>query len=296
MQKINSVSFLAVFALIFSFTMSGCSPIEALLEEIRQAGYIPFQNPMEFSGTGTLVGAVGGKASKLTFVAPPETCFPEKLPDGTPTDLRVRDTTALPSQNRVVTVGFDVNVAVLQGLSSANGSLAAGASFNSVEKMEVSFEGAHIDYMDSVKLVKFYQQQMNPDCKPWLEKTGFIVQALEADKLSFKLYSKEGGSIKLTMDNLKSFIDISADLAFEIDNDVELVITTPKFLGYQLGKFQKIDNGSAYYRAASTRLDDTFDWQSIALFGDEDHDADNSADLGSSGLTVIPVSEEIRVF
>ena len=35
----------------------------------------------------------------------------------------------------------------------------------------------------------------------YLDQVAFIIQAIQADKMSFKFYSKDGGSLKLTMDN-----------------------------------------------------------------------------------------------
>ena len=67
------------------------------------------------------------------------------------------------------------------------------------------------------------------------------------------------------MDNIKEIINIGVDLSWEIVNDVELVITTPKYLGYQLAKLQRQDNGIGLWRATRTRHDRfVFEW--IKLF------------------------------
>ncbi|MBI3558389.1 MAG: hypothetical protein HY074_19140 [Deltaproteobacteria bacterium] len=242
-------------------TFSGCNPLDALNSQIQQTGHIPFQTPLAFSETGTLVG---GTPSRLQLVAPPETCFPKTI-DGVPTGLRFRDDTALPSTSHMTSVGFDANVKILKGLSAANGTLNAGVNFSHVDKMELNFEGVHIEYMDSIKLTQLYREKMGSLCKDYLDQVAFIVQALQADKMSFKFYSKDGGGLSLSMDNIKGIVDIGVDLKFEITNSVELVITTPKYLGYQLGKLQRSDNGLAFFRSSRTQ-GDKFVFDPITVF------------------------------
>ncbi len=265
-----------VFLACSVVAFSGCSPLDALNDQIRQTGHIPFQTPLAFSETGTLVG---GTPSRLQLVAPPETCFPKTI-DGVPTGLRFRDDTALPNTSHMVSVGFNANVNVLKGLSAANGTLNAGLEFGHVDKMELNFEGVHIEYMDSIKLTQLYREKMGSLCKDYLEQVAFIVQALQADKMSFKFYSKDGLDIKLSMDNIKGIVDIGAELKFEITNSVELVITTPKYLGYQLGKLQRKDNGLAFYRASRTNKD-RFVFEPITVF-------DPPKSMGVEGLSLAP--------
>lgn len=229
--------------------LSGCNPLQSLHDQIRKSGHIPFPNPLAFSETGTLVGGTPGR---LQLVAPPETCFPKTI-DGVPTNLRFRDDTVLPNQNRMTSVGFEANVAVLKGISTANGTLNAGVNFKHVEKMELKFEGVHVEYMDSIRLTQFYREKMGSLCKDYLDQVAFIIQAIQADRMSFKFYSKTGGGLKLSLDNINAIIDIGVGLDFEIINEVELVITTPKYLGYQLGKLQRGDDGLAFFRASRVR-------------------------------------------
>jgi hypothetical protein len=252
MRKTN----LAVILPLLLFS-TGCNPLDALYGEIKAAGYIPYQNVMAHSATGALIG---GTPSRLQLVAPPETCFPSTV-NGVPTQLRYRDESQLPSQARYASVGFDANVQVLKGLSAANGTLNAGAQFSHVDKMEMSFEGVHIEYLDSVRVADFYRKNVPELCKEFLDKYAVIFQALQTDKMAFKFYSKDGGSIKLSTENIKEIVNVSADLSWEITNDVELVITTPKYLGYQLGRLQRRDNGIAIWRATRTCRDRfVFEW------------------------------------
>lgn len=237
-------------AILIVMAGTGCDQLAGFHQQIRKSGHIEFQNPLAHGETGTLVG---GTPKKLALVAPPETCFPNTV-NGIPTELRFRDDTALPSESRVSSVGVNANLQLLKIVSGSNGTINAGVDFNQVSSMQLSFEGVHIEYMDSIKLTTFYKEQMGDICKSYLEQVAFIIQAIQAEKMSFKFHSKTGGEIKLTLDKIKQLIDLSADIKFQIERDVELVITSPKYLGYQLGKLQRKDNGFALYRATRTRF------------------------------------------
>jgi hypothetical protein len=242
---------------------TGCDgPLLAFKDEIRRSGHIPFENPLAFASTGTLVG---GTPDRLQLIAPPETCFPSEVA-GQPTRLRFVDNTALPRRSTMTTVGFSANVEVLGMLSTGNGGIGAGVDFQHVDRMELAFDGVHIEYMDSIRLTQFYRESLGDLCKDYLDRVAFVVQAIQAEKTSFKFYSKDGGGIRLSMENLKQFVDVSLDLRFEIINQLELVITTPKYLGYQLGKLQRSDQGLAFQRASRVR-DGRFLFESIDVFG-----------------------------
>ena len=242
--------------------LMGCDgPLQAFKDEIRRSGHIPFENPLAHSSTGTLVG---GTPSRLVLVAPPETCFPSDV-NGIPTHLRFVDDTTLPRRSHLATVGFSANVEVLKMLSTGNGGLSAGVSFDHVDRMELNFEGVHIEYMDSIRLTQFYRDSLGDLCKDYLDRVAFVVQAIQAEKMSFKLYAKNGGGLKLSMENIQEFLNISVDLKFEIIDETELVITTPKYLGYQLGRLQRKDAGYAFTRASRIK-NGKFVFEPIDLF------------------------------
>ena len=51
-------------------------PVSALNGLVKEYGFIGYQNPMETSGTGTMLA---GRPTALSFVAPPEDCFSNEL-------------------------------------------------------------------------------------------------------------------------------------------------------------------------------------------------------------------------
>lgn len=205
--------------------------MEALYREIKRTGHIVYQNPLTYAGPGTMVG---GTPKRLSLVAPPETCFPSEV-DDVPTELRQIDETVLPTRSEVLSVGFESNIELINFMSSGNPVLGAGVNFNTVHQIALKMEGVHLEYLDSIKLTRFYLNLMDPVCKDYLEVVAFIIQAIKVDRLEFTFYSKTEGAINIDLDNINEIIDISVDLNFHIENNVNLIIESPKYIGYQLG-------------------------------------------------------------
>jgi hypothetical protein len=51
-------------------------PVSALNGLVKEYGFIGYQNPMETSGTGTMLA---GRPTALSFIAPPDDCFSNEL-------------------------------------------------------------------------------------------------------------------------------------------------------------------------------------------------------------------------
>jgi hypothetical protein len=106
---------------------------------------------------------------------------------------------------------------------------------------------------------------MSQICKDYLDKIGFIIQALGVDEMEFKFYDSTGGKIQLSVDNVSQYIGIAAGVSWSVDNTYSLIITTPKFIGYQLGALRRSDGGLALYRA--NRADgDQFIFEKLDVF------------------------------
>ena len=46
---------------------------------------------------------------------------------------------------------------------------------------------------------------MDDVCKDWLDKVGFIVQAIKVDEMTFKFYNKSEGEVKINAEILNNF-------------------------------------------------------------------------------------------
>jgi len=112
-----------------------------------------------------------------------------------------------------------------------------------------------VEYIDSVRLVDFYQTQMSDNCRAYLNAgVGFVIQAIVVDKMRFSLFTKDGGQVELTLNNINQYLDISANTQWEIDQTASLVILTPKYIGYQLGELVEEDRGLSLRRASQVIL------------------------------------------
>lgn len=240
--------------------------MKMMSDEIKNAGYIPYSTPLQYAGPGTLIG---GKPKRLSLVTGPETCFPTEI-DGVKTNLRKYDKTTLPARQKRVTVQGKASVDLINTLSTGNAMFKIGAKFNKVQTVALTMKGIHIEYMDAVTLSKFYNQQMSNTCKEFLDKVGFIIQAMKVDELEFKFYDKSGGEFKIDLNNIEQILNIEASVQFSIEDQVTLSIKTPKYIGYQLGRLIKEDNGIALHRASSVRRG-KYNFESLFLFNEPEN-------------------------
>jgi len=132
----------------------------------------------------------------------------------------------------------------------------------------LEMRGVHVEVMDQIHLVEFYQRYMADICKDYLEIVGFIIQAIKVDELLFTFYRKNNTVINIDMDKINQYLDISLDLEVEIEEGTRLVIKTPKYIGYQLGSLRKADNGFSLSRASSFRFNKWI-FEEIGVFQDD---------------------------
>jgi hypothetical protein len=244
--------------------LSGCgNPLQTFYDQLKQYGYIAYTTPLEVAGTGTLIG---GTPKAMSIIANPNTCFPDVGPSGYA--LRFRDETVLPSTKAHFFVNTDIQVSFMKALATGAPSISAGVSLKNVSTMELEFQGVHVEYFDSVKLVDYYRNHMSAICQDYLDRVGFIIQAIVVDQMRFSLFTSDGGHVHLTVDNINQYLNISIDTEWEIDRTASLIIKTPKFIGYQLGELRKQDLGLSLRRATKTSLN-TWVFTDIGIFPTE---------------------------
>ena len=250
-----------ILNLVLLSLLFACNQMKELYKEIKSYGYIPYSTPLEFAGPGTLVG---GRPSQLSLISAPDSCFPREI-NGVPTDLYRIDNTTLPKKSYSVTAYGNVSFDLADFLSNGNPVLGAGVNFNVVKTMILEMRGVHIEYIDSIKLTEFYNNHMSEICKVYLDTVGFVIQAMKVDEMEVRFYNKNGVAIKLGLQNLESIVDLNLDVGYEVVNETSLIITTPKYIGYQLGQLRLSDQGYVLYRAASTKKD-KFVFESLNVF------------------------------
>ena len=257
MKFVLAILFLTVPALNAS-----ANPLNFLKREIKKTGYILYRTPLSSAGTGTLVG---GSPRAMSIVADPQTCFPD-LVNGHPMTFRKVEDTNLGSIHRRTSFEGKAVVDLLKFMNTANSIFIIKAGIDSIQSVDLELEGAKIEYIDTVLLQDFYQNHMSVSCKKILNSVGFIIQALRVNKMKYTFKDQTGANINLSTQGISQYFDLNVDVGYHIENDYTLVIDSPKYIGYQLGRLREDDQGVALYRSYKTSLN-RYLFQSIGIFG-----------------------------
>jgi hypothetical protein len=257
MKSRMSLSFLSP---VFLFLVASCQPPEvqdpnqAIDSLVKEFGYIGFQNPLERATTGTLIG---GRPDAVSFVAPASDCFNfENLP-------RYYDNS---EYSRVYNYKFQGSLGFLL---SGNPILSAGASLKNDITVEIELSGLIMEYMSSINISDWYTEGMSKTCRSYLNDVGFIIQALKAEELKISFKKISGNSIGINADNVNQYIKFQTGVDWSIEDGTTIVISTPKYIGYQLGRLRLEDEGRTLWRANSI-VDGRYFFERISLFDDVD--------------------------
>ncbi len=275
----------ARYLLLALFLFDGCGDLLFDLNHaIKKFGYIPYTTPLQYAGTGTLIS---GDAAHLEVLSAPETCFPTTVDlNGVPTLLRRVDDTSLPSQTKTISIEANAMARFFNVLSVGTPSIKASAHTQNLKSFTFSFGGAHMEFIDAVAL-KSYYPFMNESCKTYLNLVGFIIQAIRIEKMSFTFYEKNDGNVAAEVDHIQAFLDVAADVTWHVENKVNLVIDTPKYIGYQIGSLRSVDNGVSLYRATST-IFNKFIFKKITDIPTDDNDGLGLEDHGITHSFPVP--------
>jgi hypothetical protein len=254
-------SFLILFLILPSLTASA-NPLTFLKREIKKDGYILYRTPLSSAGTGTLVG---GSPKAMSIVADPQTCFPDMV-NGQPIPFRKVEDTNLGTIHQKTSFEGKAVVDLLKFMNTANSVFVIKAGVDAIQSVDLEFDGAKIEYIDTVLLQDFYQNHMSVSCKKILNSVGFIIQALRVNKMKYTFKNKTGALINLSTEGISQYFDLNLDVGYHIENDYTLVIDTPKYIGYQLGRLREDDQGVALYRSYKTFMN-RYVFKSIGIFG-----------------------------
>lgn len=255
-------SILGLSVSMTSLLLTGCpaqqeepiidDPVSSLNALVREYGYIGYQNPLDEAKSGTMLA---GRPAALAFVANAEDCFPEEeIP-------RYTDTSNFSKRHTYVFKGG------FGFLANANGIFSAGLNLKSDYLVNVEMTNMTIEYMSSIDVSRWYQEGMDEICMDYLDDVGFVIQALKADKMTINIEKADGTKIGLDLENIDEFFNFDVGVDWEITDSYNVEITTPKYIGYQLGRLRLEDDGRSLYRAVEA-VDDQFIFERIALFND----------------------------
>lgn len=248
--------------LLSALSLTGCEkpitddPISALNGLVGEYGFIGFENPLDESGTGTMLA---GRPTALSYMASGNECFSDEVLD------RNYDTQHF---NRKYNYVFQGNL----GFTVFGSSLfSAGLGLNKTHTVEVELNGITIEYLSSIQVTDWYREGMSSTCKEYLNDVGFIIQSLITDSMKISIKKIGGTNIGFTEENITQYVDIQAGVDWKILDEYTIEINTPKYIGYQLGRLRLEDEGRVLYRAMVAQ-EDQFIFEAISLFpatGDE---------------------------
>lgn len=224
--------------LLSAYFLIGCgSPKKEFWNFIQDKNYIPYATPLGEAGVGTIVK---GNAKNLRLAVKPQRCLPDMV-NGIPTNLRWAQETVLPSEYSNFEVGFKVDLSPLT--YAANPLLQFNMSYGQAKFVNIQFEGATIESLEEVPFGAYYKNYMSDECIQFIESYPFIVQALKIEKMKFEFKTKNQGSIYINPGNISDIVNIGAGVSWKIEKGTSLVVDTPKYIGYQVAKLSRSDNG-----------------------------------------------------
>tara|TARA_Y100000768_G_scaffold388927_1_gene388839 strand:- start:30849 stop:31649 length:801 start_codon:yes stop_codon:yes gene_type:complete len=229
-------------------------PVSALNGLMGEYGFIGYENPLENSGTGVMLA---GRPTALAYVAPADDCF---NPEAIPREYDRQHFDMKKTYNFHGDLGFTVFGSALFG---------AGFGLTNKHIVEVELNGLTIEYMSSIDVTHWYRNGMDDVCKDYLDDVGFVIQAAMVDSMKIKISNLKGTNLSLNADNISQYIGINLGVEYSFLDEYTLEITTPKYVGYQLGRLRLEDEGRTLYRAMVAE-DDQFIFEPIGLFQDEE--------------------------
>jgi hypothetical protein len=261
MKKFNLKSILTVTSstlLLMSFT--SCEepvtddPISALNGLVKEYGFIGYENPLEQSKAGTMIA---GRPTALAYIAPADSCFPEDVLQ------RSYDTQHF---NKTYNYSFQGNL----GFTVFGSALfSAGLGLSKNHTVDIELNGITIEYMSSIDVTDWYRSGMSQTCKDYLDDVGFVIQGLITDSMKINIKNIGGTNVGISADNISEFINFEAGVNWEIVDSHTIEVTTPKYIGYQLGRLRLEDEGRVLYRAMVAE-EDKFIFEPISLFPDSE--------------------------
>lgn len=249
---------------------AGGEPKSILDNLIKDKNFIPFELPMESTRVGTMIR---GNANEMYLVARPEKCFPDFEGDDS---LRWLQSTNLPQQYQKIEFSADVDVNAVLGIG--NDTVKLKGNLHNVKTIEIQFKGAMVEFLEEGNFLRYYETTMSNECRNLLKQSPFIAQGLRIEAMSFIFKDDQKGEINLD-GKVNEYVDIAAGVKWHIQNNYSLVIDTPKYIGYRMGKLEVSANEKTVLYASTT--DEGGDWLFKRL--DEIRIVDDQTQASQSG-------------
>ncbi|MBT3236003.1 MAG: hypothetical protein HN353_08635 [Bdellovibrionales bacterium] len=258
-----------LLSLLIVLSAIGCKPekdpVGALNTLVEEYGFIGFQNPMKEAGAGTLIA---GRPTAVSFVAHRNDCFPEE------NLIRHYDESNF---NRSYDYTFKGNLGFL---SSGTPIATVGAGVTSEHMVHAVLSGVVIEYMSSIDVTDWYMNGISNTCKNYLDQVGFVIQSIRTDNVQLQVYTSKGAQVSLDDGVVGNFFQFTSGVSWSMVDRYTVEVTTPKYIGYQLGRLRKRDDSMVLYRAMSVK-DDRYLFEAISLFDADDKKRSNFVEFES---------------
>ncbi len=228
--------------------MTACAgePKSILDQLIKEKNFIPFELPMESTRVGTMLR---GNANEMYLVARPEKCFPDLEGDDS---LRWLQSTTLPQQYQ--RIEFSANVDVNAVLGIGNDTVKVKSQLHNVKTIEIQFKGAMVEFLEEGNFLRYHDAMMSQECRNLLKQSPFIAQGLRIESMRFVFKDEQKGEINL-IGKVQEYVDIAAGVKWHIEDNYSLIIETPKYIGYRMGKLETVGDAKSILYASTTNGD-----------------------------------------
>jgi hypothetical protein len=217
------------------FIISACNnPQQNYFKMIKNQGFMPFIAPTTNILPGSLYSPISTEQDLIT-VGPYDECF-------SPQALRYDREIDLPSQTKKFKIKSNIDLSQM----TASGNPLFRFNYNSsiVSELNIEIKGGRTVMLNARAFARFFHSDLDDSCKYDLVKDGmyYISESLKVEQMKIIFTNSAGGKIEINSNNIDEFIELKAGVEWEISNNYELIVNSPKFIGYKLGKIEKVNN------------------------------------------------------
>jgi hypothetical protein len=201
---------------------------------IKEAGFIPYKVPVSDTRPGALFSS--STPDNLLFAGMHDECFPSN-------SLRHTRDVDIPASVKSLSFSSSVDTKFFDEVGNEVFTLKTESS--RVKEIALEMDGVKFEGMSFRRLGRFFKAEMDLYCQEDLLSGDFyfLLGAMKVDSMKFTFKNNANLNIKLNADNLADFIDLDSEAKWEIKNEYTLVVKTPKYIGYHMGKIRSQENG-----------------------------------------------------
>jgi hypothetical protein len=234
---------LSLYIVSLSLIASCNNPEKHYNNVIEDAGYISYKTPV----SDTLPGALFSESTpdNLIFAGMHDECFPED-------HLRHLRKTDIPQSLKKVSFSSSLDTGFFDEVGNEIFKLNYDSSL--VKEVKLEMKGVTFEGMSFRRLARYFDSGMDFYCQEDLLSGDFtfVLGGMRVESLEFSFKNNANSSLKLTSEKLKELIDLDSDTSWEIRNDYTLVVNTPKYIGYHMGKIRLGNDGEKILSIATS--------------------------------------------